>query len=217
MGPPVVLATGLGRDDICAVTALDDRIGVIWSDQKRQAVRFRTHDPNAPDSVWAPAVTVAEGNHTADDHVNLCRPRAAGAPRLLAVTKTSLDTVGEPIFSLRVLAAAGGWRSVPFGPLTQREDLTRPIVVWHGGRPIVLYTSRNRGRGGGVNPFSVISLQAFVPDASGTAGPPRVVIRAADRVNNATGPKTAPDDAACLVLASSAAGGVYEALVELED
>ena len=116
-----------------------------------------------------------------------------------------------------MLAAAGGWRSVPFGPLTQREYLTRPIVVWHGGRPVVLYTSRNRTRGKGVKPFSVTSLQEFLPDASGTKGAPRVVIRAADGVNNVTGPKTAPDDAACLVLASSAAGGVYEAFVELED
>jgi len=48
---PILLARGVDLDDICVVTPLpNDEIGVIWSDQVRDAVLMRTHkDGNLPD------------------------------------------------------------------------------------------------------------------------------------------------------------------------
>ncbi len=216
---PVVLAEGLGRDEICAAVALGAAIGVMWSDQKRQALYFRRHPLHAPDLDWAAPEIVAQGTRTADDHINFCRPGARNAPKLLAATKTSLDTNGEPIFSLRVLSAEKRWHSVPFGVLTGKRDLTRPIVLWVAGRPVAVYTARNpprRGVGYGAK-FSVISLQEFTADGLHTQGAPRDIIRAAKPVNNVTGPKTAPQGLPCVVLASDAAGGVYEGVIEPGD
>jgi len=214
----VVLAEGLGPDEICAVVALPSAIAVMWSDQKRQAVWFRRHPLYAPDLHWAAAEPVARGARTADDHINFCRPHTDNAPQVLAATKTSLDTVGRPIFSLRVLSAQGRWHSVPFGVLTRQRDLTRPIVVWVAGRGVAAYTSRNppsRGVAYGAK-FSVISVQEFSADALHTQGAPRDLIRAARPVNNVTGPKTAPPGRPCVLLASDTAGGVYEGIIDLD-
>jgi len=213
---PVVLAEGIGRDEICAAVALGPAIGVMWSDQKRQALYFRRHPLHLADAVWPGTETVAQGSRTADDHINFCRPPGRDAPKLLAATKTSLDTDGKEIFSLRVLSPAGRWHSTPFGILTKQDDLTRPIVVWVGGRPIAAYTRRNpprRGVGYGAE-FSVIAVQAFSPDGLSTRGAPRDLIRGARPVNNVTGPKAAPPGRPCVVLASDGAGGVYEGIIE---
>jgi hypothetical protein len=222
----VVVAEALGPDEICAAVALPSAVAVMWSDQKRQALYFRRHALHAPDLHWAAPETVAQGARTADDHINFCRPPrkkvsgtfSAPTPLLLAATKTSLDTVGRPIFSLRVLSAEGRWHSVPFGVLTRQRDLTRPIVVWVAGRPVAVYTARTPPRRGvryGAE-FSVISLQEFSPDGLHTQGAPRDLIRAARPVNNVTGPKTAPQGRPCVVLASDAAGGVYEGIIDLD-
>ncbi|MGB2822075.1 MAG: hypothetical protein WBF17_13915, partial [Phycisphaerae bacterium] len=237
-GEPVVLAEGLGRDEICATIALGPAIAVMWSDQKRQTIYFRRHPLHAADLDWPAAEIVAQGTRTADDHINFCRPprkkvsgtfsvqQPSGLPEkrfltpfLLAATKTSIDPNGEPIFSLRVLSAEERWHSVPFGILTKDRDLTRPIVVWVAGRPVAVYTSRNPpGRGVGYGEkFSVISLQEFSGDGLRTEGAPRDIIRAAKPVNNVTGPKTAPQGLPCVVLASDAAGGVYEGVIDLKN
>ena len=219
LAEPVVLAEGLGNDEVCAAVALGQAIGVMWSDQKRQALYFRRHGLHAADAIWPATETVAKGSRTADDHINFCRPRARAAPQLLAATKTSLDTNGKPIFSLRVLTADGRWRSTPFGMLTKDDDLTRPIVVWQGERPVSVYTRRNPprpgvGYGGS---FSVTAMQAFTPDALKTEGRPHDIIRAAKPVNNVTGPKRTPDGLPCVVLASDAAGGVYEGIIDTRE
>ncbi len=218
-GEPVAIGRVAGRDDICAVAALDGGVGVLWSDQKAQRILFRRHAAGAAQGDWSAREVVASGHRTADDHVNFCRPPGGGGLKLLAATKTSLDTTGLPIFSLRVLAAGERWRSLAFGNLTDELDFTRPIVLWVGGRPVALFTCRSPGGGGRRfgERFSVIEMQSFAPDARSPVGPRREVMRAPARLNNVTGPKVAPPGRACLVLASDARGAVYEAFVRPGD
>jgi hypothetical protein len=214
-GQPIPLANVGDRDDICAVAALAGGVGVMWSDQKAQTVSFRRHLLGAADADWAPAEVVASGCDTADDHINFCRPRGASDLKLIAATKTSLDTIGCPILALRVLTADDQWRSLDFAEPTDELEFTRPIVLWLVDRPAALFTTRSqppRGRRGGPR-FSIIEMLKFAPDVLSWRGPRREVIRAAALVNNVTGPKTPPPGRACLVLASDGDGGVYEALV----
>src|SRR3972149_1987511 len=48
-GPP---ATDLSPDDISALVAYDDGIGVMWSDQKDGAMYFASHPNGADDATW---------------------------------------------------------------------------------------------------------------------------------------------------------------------
>jgi len=205
-GERIPLAEGLFHDDICAVTAFDGGVGVMWSDQNSQAVRFRRHLPNTDDANWQPAETVAKGNKAADDHVNFCRPRGKGAPKLIAATKTSLDTPGKPLLALRVLTAEGQWRNVPYATMPSAAwGHTRPIVLWLKNRPVSLYSGRH-----------FIALQEFSSDGLRLRGPDRRIIEA-ENVNNVTGPKTAPRSIPCLVLASNQQGKIYEAILDLPE
>jgi len=214
-GPPIVLAEGVGNDDICGLVTVGQAVGVMWSDQRKQEVRFRRHLLGGPDSAWQPVEVVAAGRKTADDHINFSRPPLGSGAELLAVTKTSLDAVGRPIFSLRVLAG-GRWRSVGFGTLTRDRDLTRPILLWVGGRPVCVYTCRSpyrRAKRGRPAPYSVIEAQEFPADCTIPTALPTVLIRAQAFLNNVTGPKAASAGVPCVVLASDAAGGIYEGIL----
>ncbi|HPT32990.1 MAG TPA: hypothetical protein PLW67_14165, partial [Prolixibacteraceae bacterium] len=69
-GKPYILASGIDPDDICVITPLPEGIGVIWSDQVRDAVVMRVHrNGNAPGN-WDREILVDSGNKTADDHLN---------------------------------------------------------------------------------------------------------------------------------------------------
>ncbi|MFC1613847.1 hypothetical protein ACFL5K_00950 [Gemmatimonadota bacterium] len=212
-GEAVILAEGLYKDEICAVVALEKgSTGVIWSDQHSEAVLFRTHCSQAPDSTWQAADTVAVGEKTADDHLNFCRPPAGAGPALLVATKTSLDSVGLPLLCLRVLDRQGLWHSVPFAPLQPAGHPSRPVALWRDSGPVCLYTVYGpQHRLYGMNS---VMLQAFSDNGLRAVGPPREVIPPVKELNDVTGPKAAPYKAACLILASDQSGKVYEAFVD---
>ena len=212
LGEPVILAEGLYEDEICAVCVLGDgSVGVMWSDQHAEMLFFRTHSPKADPASWSAADTVAAGDKTADDHLNFCRPPASSGPVLLAATKTSLDSVGLPLLSLRVLETGGRWHSVPFALLSPDSHPSRPIVIWSSGRPVCLYTVYGPGKS--FERLNSITLQAFFGEGLKTSGPHRVVIPAVKGLNDLTGPKQAPSGASCLILASDREGKVYEAFI----
>lgn len=213
LGDQVILAEGLYEDEICAVCALGDgSVGVMWSDQHAGMLFFRTHSPKAAADSWSTADTVAAGDKTADDHLNFCRPPAGTGPALLAATKTSLDSVGLPLLSLRVLDNNGRWHSVPFAHLYQGHEPSRPIVIWSSGRPVCLYTVYGPGKR--FERLNSIMGQAFFGEGLKTSGPLQVVIPALKGLNDVTGPKKVPSGAACLILASDRGGKVYEAFIE---
>lgn len=211
LGKKITLAAGLYKDEICAITSFDSGIGVMWSDQAREAVFFRRHIRTDPDSAWLPAETVSSGNKTADDHINFCVPPQGSGPRLIAATKTSLDSLGEPLLSLRVNSRGRTWMSVPFARLTKRDHPTRPIVLWYKNRPVVIYSSY--GPSSKQQHPNRVLIQSFSTDSLKPAKASTELIPPTEGLNNVTGPKKAPKEGPVLILASDREGRVFEALI----
>ncbi len=128
---PVTLATNLSnrvdQDDICAIIAFDDKIGLLWSDQDAEEFGFRYHADGTDPATWSaeenpPNPFGNAGNGFADDHLNLA---AASDGTIYAAVKTSFSTSGFPVIALLVRQPSGTWSShaVDYG------DATRPIVV----------------------------------------------------------------------------------------
>ncbi|MCK6621899.1 MAG: T9SS type A sorting domain-containing protein [Calditrichia bacterium] len=128
---PLTLATNLSnrvdRDDICVITAFDNKIGILWSDQDAEEFGFRYHVDGAAPATWSaeenpPNPFGNAGNGFADDHLNLA---TASDGSIYAAVKTSFSTSGFPVIALLVRQPSGTWSShaVDYG------DATRPIVV----------------------------------------------------------------------------------------
>src|SRR5215211_2681411 len=63
-GTPFVLpvnGTSVTSDDISAVVAFDNQIGVMWSNQNDDAMYFATHNDGDPDNVWQGSRTAIQG------------------------------------------------------------------------------------------------------------------------------------------------------------
>ncbi|UCH66204.1 MAG: LamG domain-containing protein, partial [Ignavibacterium sp.] len=130
---PHILESNVKKDDICAVTAFDGKIGVIWSNQNTRRYGFKYHtDGNAATSWSSDEVPASQsandevGIGMADDHLNI----AAGSDGTLYIaTKTGYNTVGYTNLSLLVRRPAGTWDD-----LYEIEEL----ALTEGTRPIVL-------------------------------------------------------------------------------
>ncbi|MEI6948611.1 T9SS type A sorting domain-containing protein [Paraflavisolibacter sp. H34] len=150
---PVVIGTGVLDDDICAITTLPGKIGVLWSNQNNKRFHFRTHTDGAAPGTWSadelPGAASAQdnvGRGLADDHLNIVRS-ANGT--LYCAVKTGFDEEGYPALSLLVRRPTGTWD--PLYPVTintsSEHDGTRGIVLLNEalGRVKVVYTSREDG------------------------------------------------------------------------
>jgi len=206
--PP--LATGIGGDDICLLTAMVGGVGVAWSDQNRDEVVFRLHRDGCPPGEWEPAEIVAAGGFTADDHLNA----AFAGGRLWLATKNSVDTNGRPQLVLRARSPAGAWLNFPYAPKTAVATPSRPVAIaTPEGRALLLghtvYGSDDATPDSIA--FGLIGVDAAaVAPAMTTVIAPDPALKA--HVNDVTGPKAAfPVSGPWIVLASDAEGRVYEA------
>ncbi len=136
---PIILATDVGDDDICVVTALPNgTMGVLWSNQNTQRFDFRLHVDGTDPAAWLqdelPGAQGALAN-LADDHVNVAVGRDG---TLYAAVKTTYGG-NLPQLGLLVRHPTGGWD--PMYPVSGQG--TRPIVVLDEaqGRLFVFYTS----------------------------------------------------------------------------
>jgi hypothetical protein len=128
---PVRQATDLTPDDISAVTAYEDHIGVMWSDQTDGAMYFAEHVNGAPDDAWSVSAAI-QGPALADDHMNLKSLRRDPAGLVFAVIKTSRNdtleaTPADPLIVLLVLTRDGLWEQHVVG--TVGDESTRPLLL----------------------------------------------------------------------------------------
>lgn len=205
--PPHQLGEPTAADDICAVAALPGGIGVVWTNQLREAVFFARHVDGAQLQQWEPIETVDQGRRTADDHVHLAVRRDG---TLLAATKNSVDAVGSPQLVLRIRRPDGRWENRPYAVATTTDAPSRPIVLLGGEqeRPLLLHSNYPRKLMGRL---SSIFSWTIDPATLEPRGPGEEILRAAVPLNNVTGCKqTLPDDVPWIVLASDAGGNVYE-------
>jgi hypothetical protein len=191
-GAPFTLpgGTGLSGDDISSVIAFSGRIGIMWSDQSDDQMRFASHlDSAIDDTAFSSPEVAVSGNNMADDHINL---KADASGRVYAATKTSASSSSQPFNLLNIRNTNGQWTTEVFG--TKADNHTRPIVVLNEeqGR---LYYFATWDQSGDVIYMKETSLDA--PDF----GPGRgtAVIDAND-VNNATSTKQSISESTGLVV-----------------
>lgn len=197
------------NDDICAVTELPDGVGVLWSDQRHDAVYFRRHPGGGDAGSWDGVEVVAQGGRTADDHINT----ALGADgTLYVVMKNSVDQVGRPQLVLRVRSPQGRWSSHEYATKTERGEPSRPIVL-AGGTPerlTLIHTVYGRRPDG--SRHDVITAQSTTTPRLRLDTAARTIVEIDGQVNDATGPKSRlPASAEWIVLCSDKDGRVYEA------
>ena len=122
------------HDDIAINFPVDGGVAVVWGHQGEEAIFIREHKSQRPFGRWEATQVLAQGNRTADDQFN-----AAVAPngRIFLTSKTSLDTVGKPLLSLRLKVGAR-WQSLPYRMKTSTEMPNRPIALL-AGHPLCLY------------------------------------------------------------------------------
>ncbi len=216
---PFILAEGIDNDDICTIASLPDGVGVIWSNQVRDAVLFRVHKNNKPDSVWEITEIVAAGNKTADDHLN-----TAITPdgTLWVATKNSLDSIGEPQFILRVRNSKNGWSNYPYLLLDTIEHPSRPIIISTDENPPVIlsghtiYNTKNSFLGN--IEFGIIdtTTSSVLIKSATVISPDTLDWKKDNRINDVTSSKKPfPKNAPWIVLASDEEGNIYEADLSL--
>lgn len=195
-GTPFALANGggLSGDDISSVVSFAGRIGIMWSDQSDDQMKFASHaDNDLSDTAFtAPEVAVG-GSNMADDHINL---KADASGRVYAATKTSASSSAQPFLLLNVRDTSGRWTTTVFG--TKADNHTRPIVVLNEDKRRLYYFA-TWDQSGDVIYMKETSMDA--PSFGSGRGTP--VIEATD-VNNATSTKQSVDESTGLVVQATA-------------
>lgn len=145
---PIVLATNITDDDICAIIALpiQRQVGVLWSDQNSKRFGFKTHNDGTDSESWSidevPASQSALeiGNGMADDHLNISISRDG---ILFCAVKTSYDAPGYPRLALLKRSPSGTWDNL----YEVSQSGTRGIVILNEviGKLKVVYTSQEDG------------------------------------------------------------------------
>ena len=119
----------LDPDDIATIISfLDDRIGILWSNQKEDKYYFAVHIDNTTDKKWLPKEVAFEANATkvADNHLNFACNTNDGT--IVSAVKTSLVGVNDPeILLLKRDPLTGTWTNHTIW--VQEDGMTRPIVL----------------------------------------------------------------------------------------
>jgi hypothetical protein len=185
---------GLSSDDISSVVSFAGRIGIMWSDQSDDQMRFTTHeDDTLSDTTFTATEVAVSGLDMADDHINL---KADASGRVYAATKTSASSSSQPFMLLNVRDASGRWTTTVFG--TKADNHTRPILVLNEEKRRLYYFA-TWDQSGDVIYMKETSMDA--PQFDPGRGTP--VIEASD-VNNATASKQPVTESTGLVVQASA-------------
>lgn len=209
----ILIGEGLSGDDICSISALEESVAVIWSNQKTETVYCCEHVNGQSVNHWSETIIIDAGNQTADDHINT----ALSADGTLWVnTKNEVDSVGLPNLVLRVRKPDGNWRNFPYQILEKHIGPSRPVVITTPYPDLVLggytvYDHKSKKRNTDRIRFGVIDttsseilkhqMDVIAPDASLQI-----------MINNITGPKASfPAVGPWIILASDNKGNLYEA------
>ena len=207
---PVSQASDLSPDDISAVIAYDDGIGVMWSDQGDGAMYFASHPNGTGDATWNFS-TAIQGPGLADDHINLKALHDDPAGKVFAVIKTSLNDVPDaeptrPLIMLLVLQADGTWDQHVVSRVV--DDQTRPLLlIDQEERQLFVFTSAPCCLGGKIYVASSGLDRIEFPFGRGT---PFMDVGADGEINNPTSTRQNLGSATdLLVIASDDASNRY--------
>ena len=207
---PVLIGRAISDDDICSIVRLSGGVGVIWSNQNDDTILFRFHRDGCPFDIWHQKEIVAQGDKTADDHLN-CAVAEDGT--LYVATKTALDTPGRPLLSLRERHPEGRWRSHAYATLTPDGEPSRPIAMVSNCPKRLVLCHALYGVSSRRN--SIIGMICRHPNPD-LCSKGITIIGPTLGLNNVTGCKSSlPSNVPAVVLASDGDGNVYEATVNL--
>jgi hypothetical protein len=161
---PVAEGTSVAEDDIAAVQALPNQIGVFWGNQLTDKFYFAVHHDGllpADPLAWTLEIPAA-GGKVADDHFNL---KLASDGRLFAAVKTSRTASSATLIGLLVRAPGGGWSQL-HNVVTAQFGPTRPqCLLDESARLVYIFYSVHDS---GIY-YKTSNLDAIAfPDGSGT-------------------------------------------------
>ncbi|MCB0085416.1 MAG: PKD domain-containing protein, partial [Caldilineaceae bacterium] len=134
-----VTGSNVSSDDISAIIAYENYIGIMWSNQSAKIMYFARHDSNnADDQSWQSVSAYNPGGSGADDHINLKTLQSDSAGRIFAVTKTSFSSATDPLILLLVCSGP---------PCTSPNQWSAHLVYTEGNgdtRPILLIDTDHR-------------------------------------------------------------------------
>lgn len=185
-GTPPLAEHGLDPD----VSLRRGAVGVLWSDQVREAFYFTFHEDGAPADSWSPVETVLAGPLIAEDDIAL---RAARDGRIFAAVETNTDEV-----RLEVRSPTGGWTDHLVS--ADADDWCRPIVVLdEGSRTVHVFGTSPVSIGSIHEKTSPMDAIAFAPGA----GTPVIRDASTPAVNDASSTKQSVDGTTGLVVLAS--------------
>jgi hypothetical protein len=204
---PLVRGMTVAPDDISALVAFGDSVGLMWSNQREDTVYFTAHRDTEQVDVWSPAEVVSRGLKQPDDHINM---KADANGRIYAALKTSLDTRPNPNplapqILLVVRNSDGVWQQHVVARLKDRH--TRPIVLIDEERDEVYVVATAPATGG-----SIYYKRSSLADVSFETGVGTLLVSSAGnaRINNATSAKDSLSfSSGLVVLASDNTTGRY--------
>jgi hypothetical protein len=142
----MLAATGTGQTpEMAAIVAYDDRVGVLWSNQRTGSLEFASHRNGDDPEAWS-FERALQGPAQADNHISLKRVPGEPSDTLVAAVKTSRGDRGEaedsPLLELLLRAPDGTWSketvsTVADGldnPVVQVDETTRTLHVFAGER-----------------------------------------------------------------------------------
>lgn len=152
-GEPFALplrGSAVGSDQ-AVIVAHDERLTIVWSNQREDAVYAGTHADAAADDEWTSLGTAMQGVDQADDHIDVKVLPGAEGGRLFVAAKTSLDEATNPNpeweqILLLELDAEGSWNRYLYGTLRDRH--TRPIVQLDPQRGLIYVIAASPVSGG---------------------------------------------------------------------
>ncbi|MDT0277380.1 hypothetical protein [Blastococcus goldschmidtiae] len=126
-----IAATGTGQDsEMAALVSYDDRVGLMWSDQRTGTFEFASHQDGDAPTAWV-RETVPPGPAGANDHISLTRIPGEPSDSLVAAVMTSAQETGEsidaPLTEVLVRRPGGQWSRTTVS--TVADDLYNPVVA----------------------------------------------------------------------------------------
>jgi hypothetical protein len=142
-GAPITIQSGATDKDICTITALPGKIGVLWSNQNARRFGFKTHTNGTDPTIWSadevPASQSAQnmGDGMGDFQLNIA---AASDGTLYCAVKTAYDKNGYPTIALLVRRPNNTWDNLY--PVTSSKEGDRPFIILNeaAGKVKVFYT-----------------------------------------------------------------------------
>jgi PKD repeat protein len=208
---PVAGATALDPDDISALAAFGDKVGIMWSNQPVSAMYYAIHQDGDAATTWQQGRTAVQGPNSADDHINLKSLQGDAAGRIFAAVKTSFDdAAGHSNSAPQVLVlardpATGDWASAAFGRISDCH--TRPVLMLDSQRQVlhVFATAPDSGCPFSGSAGTIFEKTSPMSTMSFPLGRGTPVIRdaASPNLNNVTSSKQSVSDATGLIVMAS--------------